>query len=200
MIYVNLVFEDDLSEVIMSKLLNLFESKYSIVNSYPGKGYGYLKSNIRGFSQASVISPFFMLTDLDTYACPLSLIKDWIDFQVNPNFIYRIAVREVEAWLLADIAGLSDFFKVPAANFPMEPENDYDPKRTLISLAKKSRIRRIREDIVPINLNASIGPNYNGCLIEFVFRYWNIHNAIRNSKSLRKTVAKLENFEFVSLR
>ncbi|GAB1454245.1 hypothetical protein MASR2M47_43010 [Draconibacterium sp.] len=194
MIYINLAYEDDLSEVVMTKLLESFGNKYAIHNTYPGHGFGYLKTNIRGFNQASVVAPFFMLTDLDNYDCPPSLMKDWITFPLQPNFIFRIAIKEVEAWLLADREGLSDFMKVPLVNFPSAPEKELDPKRTLIQLAKRSRSRRIREDIVPINENAQIGPNYNGSLMEFVIEKWNIENATTRSRSLEKAVSKLATF------
>ena len=194
MIYINLVYEDDLSEAVMFKLINHFGEKYNVHNTYSGHGFGYLKSNIKGFNQASVVSPFFMLTDLDNYNCPPSLINDWINFPLHSNFIFRIAVREVEAWLLADIEGLSEFLKVSPVNFPAFPENEIDPKNTLIRLARRSRIRRIREDVVPINENAAIGPNYNGCLTEFVIRKWNIETALTRSNSLLNAFNKLENF------
>lgn len=194
MIYINLAYEDDLSEAVMTKLLESFGNKYSIHNTYTGYGFGYLKSNIKGFNQSSIATPFFMLTDLDNYECPPSLIKDWITFPLLPNFIFRIAIKEVEAWLLADKEGLSEFMKVSLANFPTAPENETDPKRTLIQLAKRSRIRRIREDIVPINENAKVGPNYNGCLMEFVFEKWDILNAMSSSRSLEKAFSKLEAF------
>jgi hypothetical protein len=199
MIYINLIFEDDLSEVVMMKLLQQFSNKYSIEFTYPGHGFGYLKSNIKGFNQASLSVSHFMLTDLDTYSCPLELINDWINFTINPKFIFRIAVHEVESWLLADIEGLSDFFKVSLANFPSQPEKLVDPKNILIQLAKKSRKRKIREEIVPVNENATIGPNYNGCLSEFVMNKWNIDNAMLRSKSLQKAFHQLEQFDIFSL-
>lgn len=194
MIYINLAYEDDLSEAVMSKLLLHFGDKFCTLNTYSGHGFGYLKSNIRGFNQASLVSPFFILTDLDTYKCPPELIDDWINFEQNSNLIFRIAVHEVEAWLLSDIKGMAAFLKVSAANFPREPEKEADPKKTLIQLARKSRVRRIKEDILPINPNASIGPNYNGCLSEFVFNYWNVDDASKKSKSLSKALYSLEQF------
>ncbi|OFY50973.1 MAG: hypothetical protein A2W85_05010 [Bacteroidetes bacterium GWF2_41_31] len=194
MIYLNLIFEDDLSEMVLTRLLSHFDTKYSVNVAYNGRGFGYLKNNIKGFNQASLIIPHLMLTDLDNYPCPPSLINDWVTFQMNPNFIFRIAVREVESWLLADIEGLSNFLLVASANFPLNPEQEPDPKKTLIRLAKKSRNRRIREDIVPVNANATIGPNYNDCLMEFVFNVWDVERAIPRSKSLEKAYYRLDKF------
>lgn len=192
--YINLVYEDDLSEAVMSKLLNYSSEDFVIHNTYSGHGFGYLKSNIRGFNQASNFISHFMLTDLDNFECPLELINEWIDFSMHPNFIFRIAVKEVEAWLLADIEGLSQFFRVSKVNFPKKPENEIDPKHILIELARRSRLRTIREDIVPINEYAKIGPNYNARMTEFVNEYWNIESAIYRSRSLEKAFSKLRTF------
>ncbi len=193
MIYLSLVFEDELSENVMGRIINAFHNKFEIAERYSGHGFGYLKSNIRGFNQASRVSPHFMLTDLDNYSCPLDLINNWVNFTFNPNFIFRIAVREVESWLLADVEGLSEFFKVSEAIFPANPDQLPDPKNTLIQLAKRSRKRKIRDEVVPIP-HASIGPNYNGCLAEFVSVHWNIRNAMARSESLKRTYLKLEKF------
>lgn len=194
MIYVTLVYEDELSEAVMNKILNHFPKKYEVFNTYSGHGFGYLKTNIKGFNQASIVNPHFMLTDLDKYECPISLINEWINFDLNKNFIFRVAVREVESWLLADIEGFSQFLNISTANFPDNPDKEKDPKNTLIKLSKRSKKRDIKEDILPINDNASIGPNYNGCLSEFVYNHWNIKNAIKRSESLKRTFIKLKDF------
>lgn len=195
MIYVTLIFEDDLSEAVMTKILMQFNNKYRVCQSYSGNGFGYLKNNIKGFNQASVVNPHFMLTDLDNYECPVDLRDEWVNFELKPNFIFRIAVREVESWVLADREGFSHFLNVSIVNFPLNPDNETDPKNTLIQLAKRSNKRAIKEDIVPINQNAKIGPNYNGCLSEFVFKSWNIENAILQSDSLRRAYEKLRDFQ-----
>lgn len=194
MIYISLVYEDDLSEIVMTQILRQFPDKYELHQSYSGNGFGYLKANIKGFNQASSVNPHFMLTDLDTYECPLTLIGEWVNFKMNPNFIFRIAVREIESWLLADREGLSKYFNISIKNLPMNPDEEANPKETLINLARRSKRRNIREDIVPLNQNASIGPYYNGCLSEFVLNYWNIENAIKHSDSLKRAYQKLKDF------
>lgn len=196
MIPVNLVFEDAISEFIMIKLLNSFEQKYFIGNSYSGNGFGYIKSNISGFNEASWGSAFFVLTDLDNNKCPIQLIKEWLPKVKNPNLIFRIAVREIESWVLADKTGFSNYTGVSARIIPGDPDNISDPKKTLIDIVTKSRKRSIKEDIIPINQNASIGPNYNDRLIEFVSNYWDIFRAVENSDSLRRAYTHLEAFKF----
>lgn len=194
---INLVFEDAISEFTMIKLLNSFGNKFYIGKSYQGYGFGYIKTNIGGFNQAAISTPFFVLTDLDTYECPVALINDWISQPLKSNLIFRIAVREVEAWLLADIEGFSDFLGVSKANFPINPDMEIDPKRTLISLVKRSRKRHIKEDIVPINDNAQIGPNYNERLMQYVSDYWDLDRAMQKSSSMRRAHNCLNNFQYL---
>ena len=193
---INLVFEDAISEFIMLKLLNSFGNKFFVGTSFPGYGFGYIKSNINGFNQAAVATPFFVLTDLDKYECPVNLMQEWLPAPQKPNLLFRVAVREVEAWILADIEGFSSYIGVSKVNFPEEPEKEPDPKRTLIELVKRSRKRLIKEDIIPINNNAKIGPNYNDRLMDFVGAFWDIERAIGRSESLKRTYRRLNQFQY----
>lgn len=194
-IIINLVFEDELSEYVLSKLLSCFGTKYQTGYSYNAHGFGYIKAKINGFNQACKALPFLVLTDLDNYPCPLQLRDDWFSSTPHPNMIFRVAVREVESWLLSDIEGFSSFTGVSRSNFPSKPELERDPQKILIGIAKRSRKRVIREDIVPISENAQIGPNYNGRLMEFVLNYWDIDNAMKRSESLRRAFISLDRFQ-----
>lgn len=194
---VNLVFEDAISEFTMVKILDSFEGKFETATSYPGNGSGYIKNNINGFNEASKSTPFFVLTDLDNYNCPIALKNDWLSRPEKPNLIFRIAIREVESWLLSDIVGFAEFIGISEVNFPLNPEVETNPKQTLINLVKRSRKRLIKEDIIPLNDNAKIGPNYNERLMQFVADFWNIERAKTRSQSLRRTYDKLFNFEYI---
>ncbi len=45
----------------------------------------------------------FVLTDLDRVVCPVALRQDWLGpLPLPQRLLLRIAVREVEAWALAD--------------------------------------------------------------------------------------------------
>ena len=196
LIPLNLVFEDQISEFVMVKLAEE-TNKYFITNSYSEGGFGYIKKNIGGFNEASRGCPFFILTDLDTGNCAPTLKEDWLPGSEHPNLIFRIAVHEVEAWLLADIEGFSKFTGISIVNFREDIEEIEDPKAELIRLVKRCRIRKIKEDILPKNEFAAVGPNYNGRLGEFVVKYWNISRAIEHSDSLRRAMLHLSNFNMV---
>jgi hypothetical protein len=96
---------------------------------------------------------------------------------------------------LADRVGFSKYLGVSIVHLPLSPELEMDAKRKLISIAARSRKRSIKEDIVPKNDNALVGPNYNGRLGEYVLNYWDIDEAIQNCESLKRAVRCLETFQ-----
>jgi len=125
------------------------------------------------------------------------IIKDWFKQQVNRNLIFRIAVKEVEAWLLADIDGFSNYLGISKSLIGLNPEKIPNPKETLIQLAKRSRKRLIREDIIPRDEFVKVGPNYNDRLGDFVINHWNIERAMIYSDSLKRTFYHLKMFSMI---
>jgi hypothetical protein len=154
-------------------------------------------SNIKSFNNAAQETPFLVLTDLDNAQCPPSLINAWLPHgNQHPNLIFRVAVREVEAWLLADRNNFADYLGILKEKIPPVVESIKDPKRLLMELARKSRKRALREAIVPSSKSgAKQGPDYNGALIPFVNKFWDIEAAKENSMSLKKTVKAVRNFK-----
>lgn len=195
MIALNVAYEDPLSLSIIEKLLRQFDDMFFIKNGYSKGGNDYLKQQCAAFNDASTHTPFFMLVDLDRHECPPTILSAWLKRPRNNNFIFRVAVKEVEAWLLADKEGLSKFFNVSPALFSPNPDALLNPKHALITLAKRSRKRDIRDDITPIDQSASIGPNYNNRLSQFVDSYWNIANAKKRSPSLCGAYDALQKFQ-----
>lgn len=195
LIPLNLVFEDQLSEYVMIKLAEK-TGKFQINKSYSEGGFGYIKKNLHGFNEASKGYPFFVLADLDNIVCPSKLINNWLMVPAQHNLIFRIAVKEVEAWLLADIEGFSEYTGISKVNFKSRPEELVDPKLELLSLVKRCRKRHIREDILPKDEFAAYGPNYNGRLAEFIINHWDIIRASSRSDSLRRAFQHLSNFDY----
>jgi hypothetical protein len=140
--------------------------------------------------------PYLVLTDLDQYECPLTIISHWLDTPKHPNLIFRVAVREVEAWLLADREAFAAFLGIAVTLIPQDADAIADPKQTLINLARKSKNKTLREGIVPNSkTTAKIGRNYNGQLIPFVKQIWKVDSAIPNSSSLERAMKALLTFE-----
>jgi hypothetical protein len=157
-----------------------------------GHGYGNIKRNINNYNKAAKHIPFFVLTDLDQNECAPSLINEWIDGTQSSKLLFRIAVREVESWLLADRSGISKLFDIDKALVPLSPDGLSDPKAKLISLAKKSNNRKLRLEIMPADQFTSIGPGYNVVLCNFVNTSWNLQEARSNSPSLDKAMKALD--------
>jgi hypothetical protein len=191
---VNLAVEDLLSEFVLVKVLDALGT-YAVGARYSKNGFGYLKKNIRGFNRASKGTPFVVLTDLDAYPCSSALIAEWLPVPQHPNLLLRIAVREVESWVMAHRKEFARFMKVPLWRVPSEPDTIPNPKAAMIALARESRSRDIREDIVPpAGSTRKVGPNYNGRLGAFVARHWAPREAAEHSPSLARTWERLSVF------
>ncbi|MCW7070802.1 MAG: DUF4276 family protein [Methanophagales archaeon] len=191
---INLAVEDDLSEAVLRKLL---PAKYTVGVCYKKRGFGYLKKNIRGFNNAAKGMPFLVLTDLDREECPPKLIKEWLSVSTqHHNLLFRVAVREVESWVLADRDHFAKFLGIKKEQVPPKVDDIAHPKKCLIDLATKSRKRRLQEDIVPTRgSTAKQGPNYNGRLISFVEKVWNPNEAMHSSPSLRRAIKAVKKFQ-----
>src|SRR6266481_7605214 len=114
----NLAVEDALCEAAIVKLIA--GRSYYFNTIYNTGGYGYLKKNMPAFNFASKHTPFLVLTDLDnTYPCPSELIGTWLNRRdKHHNLLLRVAVREVEAWFLADKEALGSYLSSEIINVP----------------------------------------------------------------------------------
>ncbi|MFZ5807235.1 MAG: hypothetical protein ACOY3I_08530 [Verrucomicrobiota bacterium] len=153
-----------------------------------------MKKKIEGFNQAAKGTPFLVLTDLDQNQCAPSLMQDWLSSPRHPNLIFRVAIREVEAWVMAHRSAFAHFLGLPCSRIPNAPDTIPDAKRCLIELAKTSKKTSIRKDIVP-QLSSKTGPNYNGQLSAFIYQSWSSKEARKNSPSLDKAILALEKFK-----
>jgi hypothetical protein len=193
---INLAVEGSLDEEVLRKILRQARRGYVIGTSYGRRGSGYLRRTIHGFNSAARGTPFAVLTDLDREVCPAELIRAWLPQPRHPNFLFRVAVREVEAWLLAHREGISRFLGVSEHLVPSDADGLPDPKRTLIGLARQTRNRELKAAIVPRQgSTATEGPDYNGRLSVFVREYWDVSSAARCSPSLARAVRRIGEFQ-----
>jgi hypothetical protein len=123
------------------------------------------------------------------------LIREWLPEQRHPNLLLRVAVREVESWLLADTEHLANYLRVGAARIPTDPDTLPDPKHALVNLARGSKSAAIRSRIVPRpGSTAKQGREYNACLCEFVTMSWHPTAAGKNSPSLSRAIDRISTF------
>ena len=194
---VKLAVEDSLSEYVLRKIIRTSNERFAIGMCFRRSGFGYLKRAISGFNTASKHGTYFcVLTDLDATECPPALIQKWLPEGKHQNLIFRIAVREVESWLLAHREAFAKYIGVNENLIPLEVEDIENPKEFLIGLVSRSQIRQLRSDIVPkAGSTATIGPDYNGRLIAFVEQMWDPCTAKKLSASLRSAIETVENFD-----
>jgi len=193
---VNLVYEDDLSGAVLCKLLTRSQQDFVTGRMYCAHGFGYIKRSINGFNNAAKGMPWLVLTDLDRCECPPILIKNWLREEKHHNLLFRVAVRQVESWVLGCRAPFAKFLGVREDFIPSNVDEIADAKHFLIDLAKKSPRRRLRLDIVPEEgSTAKVGPDYNGRLVHFVENLWDPNIAKDCSPSLLRTMEILDEFE-----
>ena len=120
---VALATEDELSEVVGQKLVNDAGVGLTVTLRLRRGGFGYLRSRMRNFCELARQMPVLMLTDLDTAQCPMTLIEAWSRNNVVPNrLIIRVAVRQIESWLLADRESIANLLKVSLRRLPGNPD------------------------------------------------------------------------------
>jgi hypothetical protein len=189
------VVEDELSGAVMRKLIATTGRNFMVDRMVNARGNGQIKSGVEKFRTSSYTLPHVVLTDLDNYPCPPALLDNWGATNLPPQLLFRIAVHEVEAWLLADREGIAEFLHVAISKVPHAPEAEIDPKRTLLNLARRSRKKRLAQELVPaLGSAAQIGPLYNVRLCEFVNDKWNIEQAKLIADSLSRTLNRLNDF------
>jgi hypothetical protein len=139
----------------------------SIYNFHGLRGKQFLRQRIAAFNNAARFNPWLVLVDLDRCDCAPALLLEWLG--APSQFMrLRVAVRAIEAWLMADAASLSDFLHVRPSLVPGTPDVLGDPKQTLINLARRSTKAEIRRDMVAREGSGNIiGPAYASRLMEY---------------------------------
>lgn len=180
--------EGDLDEVALRRLIA--EAGLPIGKVYGKAGKDHLRNRVQDYNKAARFTPWIVLMDLDREAdCAAALCRSWLP-EPAPKLILRVAVRALEAWFLADVEAISEYFDAPRDRVPLVPDEEPDPKRSLIELARRSRQARIREAMTP-SVGRRVGPLYSLRMTEFVERYWNPEAAALRSDSLKRCRLRL---------
>jgi hypothetical protein len=190
-VYLRGVVEGLTDEAVVRRLIA--EAGAEVDTIYVQNGKSNLLRNLPGFNNAARFSPWLVLTDLDNDApCAPAFVKATLPKPAD-QMCFRVALRAVEAWFLADRSALAQFLGVRVATIPSQPEEVDDPKRTVVDLANKSRRRQIRDDIVPRpGSGRNVGPGYVARMLEFGTRHWSPERAAGVSDSLdrcRRSIA-----------
>lgn len=192
MALVNLLVEGALDEYVGTRLIEHAGHQSGTV--YGKKGWGWIRGKVSGFSKTSRSTGMNYLAIVDLAgppeACAPTLVASWLP-HCEPSCILRVAVNEIESWLLADDQGISRFLGVPRNRVGISPDVLDDPKQHLINLARRSR-KQVAKGIIPDStLSSSEGRLYTANLSEFIRDSWDIELAISHSPSLRGCLGRL---------
>jgi hypothetical protein len=187
LVVVSAAVEGIVDEAVVRKLIVQTGGRPGTV--YGKNGKPYLRWQIEGYNNAAKRLPWLVLVDLDRDAeCAPPLCEQWLP---DPALYlcFRVAVREVEAWLMADGESLSSFLSVARSRIAAEPEQLFVPKTEMVNLARHSRRRQIREDMVPRERSGrQVGPAYASRLMEYVETQWRPEVAAQGAESLRRAM------------
>lgn len=186
--------EGDVDNAVLGRLVDFAGAKLG--TTYGRTGKPDLLKRLHGYNRAAQYGPWAALVDLDQdCACAPTCRDRWLP--VPSKFMcFRIAVRAVEAWLLADAERIAELLRVPRARIPTAPDELEDPKRTLVDLARRSRSRAVRDEMVPRERGGRrVGPLYQSNLIRFIDNEddgWRPQIAADASESLSRCVRSLQ--------
>lgn len=162
------------------------------------RGNGNLKKKCPGLlAMAKSGATVVCLTDLDSRPCPGALLTDWFNWSRNhssdlpKNLIFRIAVREIESWIVADRDAWATFIGIPAANFTQRPDELPDPKQSLLRVLSAKGKKKLHVEMLPRG-TAHVGPRYNEVLCRFIESEWAPERASECSPSLKRAIQALE--------
>ena len=155
-----------------------------------------LDPKLPGYNAAAHHSAWLVLRDLDhddVGGCVPELVQDLLGGPPSEGMCFRIAVREAEAWLLADARSFAQFFGVSTARVPHNVESLSDPKQSLVNLCRGSRKRDIRDGMVPRQGSRRVvGESYRLLVSEFVEDAWDPQQARLAAPSLDRALIALE--------
>lgn len=160
---------------------------------YGLNGKDRVDQRIPAYNAAARFAKWLVLRDLNGDAtCAPELLRNLLPHP-SPGMCFRLAIRAAEAWLMADRARMAAFLGVPVARVPANPDQLRDPKSTLVNLARRSRRRAIRTDMVPPRgLSSRVGPGYTARVIEYASGHWRPLVAADVSPSLARAFAAMQ--------
>ncbi|MGO1805711.1 MAG: hypothetical protein ACTH0P_11790 [Candidatus Corynebacterium faecigallinarum] len=165
---------------------------HEIGKVYPAGGRTELDPKVPNYCRAAAYGGpgWVVFRDSDGH-CPVELRGKLLSNADVPegSFDLRIACTMIEAWLMADARGFSDFFQVRVGEIPQDPDSLDHAKQSLLSLVKRFGKGSIQDDVV--TKDGQTGPLYTHRLNEFARDHWNVEAAMENSPGLERAVRRL---------
>lgn len=187
--YVNAAVEGIVDDAALRRIFDYLNIIPSAVHGRNGKQF--LISRIQGYNHSARFRKWVVLLDLDGDGeCAPEMLPEWLPVPAE-YMCLRVAVREIESWLLADTQRIARYLAVRSSLVPDRPDSLADPKAEMINLARHSRRSDIRQDMVArTGSGQRVGPAYSSRMIQFIQQPdgWRPEVASANSESLRRCI------------
>ena len=190
-----IVAEDRLTEAVIRKCVSVYLPEFKIARSDVLGGRGNVQRTLRAYARLALVMPVIAGVDLDGDECAPRLLDDWQPlYERSDRFVLRVAVREIESWVLADRRRVAQLLSANSDDIGRHPDLLEDPKRFLLNLARESAAQELKRDLIPRNFAQypRIGPAYNLRMGEFVAERWRPAVALRRSDSLARAVRAIQ--------
>ncbi len=184
-VWVFAAVEGDIDEAVLTKIVE--SSDISLAGIFGRAGKQYIYQRLDAYNKAARFYPWIVLLDLDGDApCAPSLVSQRMPCP-SRLLSFRVAVRAVESWLLADQKEFAAFIGVRRSELPNLPDLLPDPKGFVVQLARNSKRKQLRNELVPrLGSGKRVGPAYTSRLMEFSLYHWDPVRAESLSESLRR--------------
>ena len=101
-------------------------------------GKDQLDKKLPAYNAAAAYEPFLVMRDLDDDAECAPTFLETKEITSAEFMCFRLIVRALEAWLMADAQALANWLQVGIERIPVAPESLANPKEALLSLARRS--------------------------------------------------------------
>jgi hypothetical protein len=190
-----LVAEDKLTQAVLHKCVSEYLPGHTVIRSDVMAGRGNVQRNLAAYANLSLRMPVIVCVDLDHDVCASALLSTWrVAELAQRNLVVRVAVREIESWVLADRKRYASFVGGKSDSIPVAPDGIDDPKRFLLDFARQSASEELKRDLIPVNFSQypRIGRAYNLRMCKFVHDRWRPHVARTRSGSLDRALRAIE--------
>jgi hypothetical protein len=165
------------------------------INTHGVKNF---RRDLPRYAQIAMHSPLLCIADTDGQ-CPVEFVREWTPKHTPKGFLLRLAAPEIESWILADQAGIAEFFDISPMKVSPSPEALSDPKTTMVNLAHGSKVKILRTEMVANTGTRRPGTGYNLHLQRFVEMHWHPLKAATNSPSLHRAIRRLHEISHMAL-
>ncbi len=165
------------------------------IHTLTAGGKTNLDPKLSGLNRASAGTPWLVLRDLDrddAQSCIPELLSTLLNGEApSTRMCLRLAVRAVEAWLLADRESFASHFDIRRP-LPENPEVEPDPKATVVNFCRGSGRRDVREGMVPRQGSGrKVGPEYVALVRAYAELKWDPEQARASAPSLDRAIHSL---------